>query len=38
MSVASLIEEEPQDILDRIEEGEFNDLRSDQWVQVYSIL
>jgi len=38
MSVVSLNEEEPQDILDRIEDGEFNNLRNDQWVQVYSIL
>ena len=38
MSIASLNEEEPQDILSRIEQGEFNNLRNDQWVQVYSIL
>ncbi|KKN54194.1 hypothetical protein LCGC14_0594870 [marine sediment metagenome] len=38
MSVTNLNEEEPQDILNRIEEGEFNNLRNDQWVQVYSIL
>ena len=38
MSVASLNGMEPQDIFNRIEKGEFNNLRNDQWVQVYSVL
>ena len=38
MNINNLSEEDPQVILERIENGEFNNFRNDEWVHVFSIL